>query len=132
MDHASITRYIADTFAGVEVVVASGNTFFFNDPQRKFPFATIVTNDQYDNVSNLNRPNVFRLNIGVSKQTFLALFGDESEHDFTALDQIMPHPVYGKMYWICVLNPSDATFQKLQPLIMEAYDLSVKRQIKLR
>ena len=32
-------------------------------------------------------------------------------HDFTALDRIMPHPVYGKMYWVCVLNPSDETFR---------------------
>jgi len=33
----------------------------------------------------------------------------------TALDQLMPHPVYGRMFWVCVLNPSDVTFQKVQP-----------------
>ena len=26
---------------------------------------------------------------------------------------VMPHPVYGKMYWVCVLNPSESTFQAL-------------------
>ena len=85
MDEASITRYIADTFAGVDVVVAScetgapevawGDTFFSYDPDRdlepkhRLPFATIVTKDygDFDRASNLNRPGVFRLNIGVSK-----------------------------------------------------------------
>lgn len=41
--------------------------------------------------------------------------GVASVYDFTALDQIMPHPVYGKMFWVCVLNPSAATFQSLHP-----------------
>ncbi len=34
MDEASITRYITGTFAGVDVVVASGASFFFYDPAR--------------------------------------------------------------------------------------------------
>src|SRR5437773_10251634 len=55
MDEASITHYIIDTFEGIQTVTADGNTFFFYDPDRKFPFATLVTNDAYDQVSNLNR-----------------------------------------------------------------------------
>ena len=53
-----------------------------------------------------------------------------SGYDFTALDQVMPHPVYGRMYWVCVLNPSDATFQKLRPLLTEAHDLAVRMHAK--
>jgi hypothetical protein len=139
MDGATIVQYITDTFAGVDVLVASrengapevawGDTFFYYDPdrnrvpERSFPFATIVTKDYpgFDSDSNLNRPGVFRLNVGVSKQTFQTLFGPEEAHDFAALDRIMPHPVYGKMYWVCVLNPSAETFQKVQPLLAEAY-----------
>ncbi len=45
----------------------------------------------------------------------------------------MPHPVYGKMYWICVLNPGDALFQQsVRPLLAEAYDLSVRKHAKAR
>ena len=52
-----------------------GDTFFIYDPERnlegsrRFPFATIVTKDyaEFDNASDLDRPGVFRLNIGVSK-----------------------------------------------------------------
>jgi Family of unknown function (DUF6194) len=40
----------------------------------------------------------------------------------------MPHPVYGQMFWIGVLNPTAATFEKVQPLMAEAYDSAVKRQ----
>src|SRR5215213_5050969 len=141
MDEAAIIQYITDTFDGVNVDTANGDSFFSCDSERKFPFATIVTKDnEYDSASNLNRPSVFRLNIGIGKATFRSLFGAPSTHpdadagdtgyDFTAIDQLMPHPVYGRMYWVCVLSPSAATFQTLQPLLAEAYDLMVGRHAK--
>ena len=142
MDEDSITQYIIDTFDGVDFVVASGDTFFFYDPDHKFPFATLITKDNdYDRFSNLDRPSIFRLNIGVSKSTYRSLFNTQSApagadadsgYDFTAIDQLMPHPVYGRMYWVCVLNPSATTFQAIQPLLAEAYDLSVQKQAKKR
>jgi Family of unknown function (DUF6194) len=142
MDRESITRYITETFEGVDVVVVAGDTFFFHDrldPSRRVPFATIVTRDQeHDRASNLDRPSVFRLNIGISKQTFRSFFGAESSsadggggaggrYDFAALDRLLPHPVFGGMNWVCVLNPSASTFQSLRPLLAEAYGLSVRR-----
>ena len=159
MDEASITRYIAETFEGVDVVVASretgapeiawGDSFFSYDPQRnlepqqRMPFATIVTKDygDFDRASNLNRPGVFRLNIGVGKETYRALFGPqpspagasgfvETGHDFAALDQLLPHPVYAPQSWVCVLNPSEATFQSVRPLLAEAHALAVRKYAK--
>jgi hypothetical protein len=147
MDETTIATYITDTLDGVDVVVASGDSFFFYDPRNgqppdhMFPFATLVTSDKHDPFSNLDRPSVFRLNIGVSKQTFLTLFGSqppppkeggvvEGGHDFTALDKIMPHPVYGRMYWVCVLNPGEATFQTVQALLAEAHELAARKHAK--
>ena len=132
MDEKRITDYIMNTFAGVETTTTLGYTFFFYGPDRMLPFVTIATADnEGDRVSDLDRPGVFRLNIGVSKQTFQALFGtgkvDVSAYDFTALDTIMPHPDYAPQSWICVLNPSDPTFQTLRPLLSEAYKRAVKR-----
>jgi len=75
MDQASITPYLIDTFADVQVETSDGSFFFFYGAERKFPFATLVTKDSYDSVSNLDRPGVYRLNIGISKSTFLSLFG---------------------------------------------------------
>jgi hypothetical protein len=39
----------------------------------------------------------------------------------------MPHPVYGRMYWACVLNPSDSTWERVHVWLAEAYDQSVQR-----
>jgi hypothetical protein len=150
MNEDEVSQYIT-ALAGVDVVVTSDNSFFFYNPDpavppdHRFPFVTLVTSDIYDSFSDLKRPSVFRLNIGVGKQTFRALFGtpvlpsDEagrpvenatgaSEYDFTALDRVMPHPVYGRQYWVCVLNPSAATWDtQVRPLLAEAYDTAVSK-----
>ena len=150
MNEAEISQYITKTCEGVDVVTDSGNSFFFYNPDKhvppdhRFPFVTLVTSDLYDQFSNLNRPSIFRLNIGIGKQTFRSLegssslpsdrdsaarsFENASGYDFTALDQVMPHPVYGRMYWVCVLNPSDETFEmNVRQCLSEAYDLAVSK-----
>lgn len=148
MDQEAIIHYVTVTFTGIEVVrptdgAGAGDTFFFYDPQhdldpkRRLPFATIVTKDygDFDHASQLNRPEVFRLNIGVSRDTFRALFGyapgeDDTKgtaYDFAALDRLMPHPVYTPQSWVCVLNPSPATFEAVKPLLAEAYAIVATR-----
>ena len=97
MDEAAVIHYITDTFAGVETTTAYDYTFFFYSSERKLPFATLAnTDNEYDHISNLNRPGIFRLNIGVSKETFQSLFGtskgDVSAYDYTSLDMLMPCP----------------------------------------
>ncbi|HEU5327230.1 MAG TPA: DUF6194 family protein [Thermomicrobiales bacterium] len=148
VDQDAIIQYITETFTGVEVQrptdgPGAGDTFFFYDPQRnidptrRLPFATIVTKDygDFDNTSNLNRPDVFRLNIGVSRATFQSLFGHPASaastqsggYDFAALDRLLPHPVYAPQAFVCVLNPSAATFDQIKPLLAEAYSLVAAR-----
>ncbi|MGJ7532169.1 MULTISPECIES: DUF6194 family protein [unclassified Variovorax] len=130
MTEDAITQHIIDMLAGGHFQIADDNTFFFHNSDNKFPFATLVTKDsEFDNASNLDRPGVFRLNIGVGKETFHALFGetDTTAIDYTALDRLMPHPVYGKMYWVSVINPSDRTFEMMKPLIAEAHSLVAAR-----
>lgn len=148
MDQDAIIHYITDTFTGIELLrptdgPGAGDTFIYYDPQhdldptRRMPFATIVTKDygDFDNTSKLNRPDVFRLNIGVSRDTFRALFGYApgedsttiSDYDFAALDRLMPHPVYAPQSFVCVLNPSPATFEAVKPLLAEAYSRAATR-----
>jgi hypothetical protein len=66
----------------------------------------------------------------VSRDTFRALLGyapgEEAPasvtYDFAALDTVMPHPVYAPQSWVCVLNPSPATFfEAVRPLLADAY-----------
>ena len=148
MDQDDIIHYVVETFAYVEVMrptdgPGAGDTFFYRSPQhdldptRELPFATIVTKDygEFDNTSNLDRPGVFRLNIGVTRDTFRAVVGyppDEfatrsADHDYAALDRLMPHPVYAPQSYVCVLNPSPATFEAVKPLLAEAYSRAAAR-----
>jgi hypothetical protein len=140
MDQDAIMQYITDTFDGLEVLMptdgpGAGDTFFYYDPERnidpskRLPFATIVTKNygEFDNLSKLDRADVFRLNISVSRDTFVTLFGHRptedptSGYDFAAIDRLMPHPVYASQSWVCVLNPGNETFETVKPLLMVAY-----------
>jgi hypothetical protein len=149
VDQEQIIEYIAETFSGVDVVrptdgPGAGDTFFIYDPERnlepkqQWPFATIVTKDygDFDNASNLNRPGVFRLNIGVPRQTFQTLFPsgarDAAPTDFAALDRLMPHPVYASQSWVCVLTPTAETFEAIKPLLAEAYAMAANRRAQCR
>lgn len=134
MDQDEVLTYLKKTFADVEFVGANGSFFIYHAPggtvpEKTFPFATLVTTDEYDQVSNLSRAGVFRLNIGVSRLTFKALFKDgEQTCDFTALDKLMPHPIYGMMNWICVLNPGEATWDTSKAYLAEAYGRAVAKE----
>jgi hypothetical protein len=135
MDETAIAKYIADTFEGVETIDHLGYTFFFYGSDRMLPFATIAhTGNEYERVSDLDRPGVFRLNVGVGRQTFQSLFGadrvDVGAYDFTVLDVLMPHPDYAPQHWVCVLNPSKSTFDTMRALLAEAYDLAVRRHAR--
>ncbi len=132
MNESLIENYIMTTFPEVETTTNFGYTFFFYKSERVQPFATLVAADnEYERISNLDRPGVFRLNIGVSRQTFQSLFGtakvDVSNYDFTALDIIMPHPDYAPQNFVCVLSPGEATLAQTQALLAEAYGIAVER-----
>jgi len=125
-DPEAIKRTILETWPETDVVEALGAAFFSLDGEKHWPnYATIVTTDEHDEgaPSNLARPGVFRLNIGVGRETFQRLVRGMVEPDFAAFEQILPHPVYAKQLWISILNPSDATFRDVvMPLLTEAHD----------
>jgi len=131
-----ITSHITDMFENVETTVNLGYTFFFYRDDHMHAFATIAsTGNEYEKISNIDRPDVYRLNIGLSRETFQAMFGkgkiDTSTYDFTALDTIMPHPDYSSQHFICVLSPSEATFNKqIKSMLAEAYDAARQRYEK--
>lgn len=120
-----------------------GDLFFFYDPEgdlpadRRFPFATIVTRDYhgFDTASNLSRPGVFRLNIAVGRTKFQDLVGyspaahadHQGNFDYTAFDQLLPHPAYASQAWVCILNPSEATSPQVRSLLTEAHTRAVNR-----
>jgi hypothetical protein len=121
----------------VNVVEAWGETSFFYNPAnllaRGTYFATIKDKDgKGDSGSCLDRNGVWRLNLGVSAKTFSDLFGAkpvrpakgkviEGPWNFTEVDTLTPHPVYGWMGWVAILNPGITSWQRCQSLIEDAH-----------
>src|ERR687890_1003689 len=122
-DPESIHRYIIETFPGVDVVAIEGATFYSLDAEKHFPnFATIVTTDDFDEGSPSNlmaRPDVFRLNIGVSRETFERLVSSAGEPQYDELDRFLPHPVYARQHWLSILNPTGQTFESVVKPLLE-------------
>ena len=123
-DPQTIVRYILETYPETDVIESMNAWFFSLDAEKHWPnFATIVTTDEHDDASDLSRPGVFRLNIGVDKATFRRVAGADPDPDYTALDRLLPHPVYARQHWISILNPSPSTFTEVVvPLLAEAHD----------
>ncbi|GAA3115008.1 hypothetical protein JOF29_003791 [Kribbella aluminosa] len=129
-------------YDGVRVLEAQDDLFYLYDPagdlppERQQPFATIVTGDHYEKVSNLDEPGAWRLNLGLTKATYGELLGPvpterdadwvlDSGHDYTARDTLMPHPFYGSQYWVAIVNPTG--LDQLLPLIEEAYRFAARK-----
>lgn len=80
---------------------------------------------------HFNRPGVYRLSFRRSAKIFASPFGARPMRpgkggavagpwNFTALNVLMPHPVYGWMGWIAVLNPTTETFERMMPFLNRA------------
>lgn len=133
------TEYLSDTV----LVESWGEKGIFYNPDHALKRGVYVLtmkekDGANDKASNLSREGIFRVNMGLRKQTFSELFGSiparpaagevvRMEYDFTLLDTILPHPVYAWMGWISILNPSEDTFEKLKPLIDESYAFAMEK-----
>jgi len=83
MKHSDLETFVA-ALPNVQRVDNFGYSFFFVGDDHRLPFVTIANSDnEYDNVSNLNREGVFRVNIGVSKDTFQKLVGQVDSDGWT-------------------------------------------------
>jgi hypothetical protein len=108
------------------VVATIESAAFFSLDEKHWPnFATVVWTDEHDmgTPSNLARPGVYRVNVGVDRATFEELVGSMTEPDYAAFDRFVPHPVYAKQRWISILNPSHSTVREvLMPLIAAGHE----------
>jgi hypothetical protein len=152
MTQDDVIEFVTSDLEGTVVVVASedngdpevawGDTFFFYDPdgitvpERRLPYATIVTNDYpgFDEASNLNRTGVYRVNAWVGRDTFdqQTSSKDASAIDYAVLDKVLPHPVYGQQSWVSVLNPGPNTANTVKDLLAEAHERARTRYEKQR
>jgi hypothetical protein len=115
----------------VVVATIDSATFFSLDEKHWPNFATVVWTDEHDEgtPSNLARPGVYRVNVGVDRETFQRLVGSLTDPDYAAFDRFVPHPVYAKQRWIGILNPSHETVHEtLMPLIAVGHDRLAARR----
>jgi hypothetical protein len=138
-----LTKFILNRYDGLMPQATWGETSFFYNPDSKFArgtyFATIKEKDgDNDKASQLDREGVWRLNFGTVTKSFGGLFGPKparpakggviaGEYDFTKLDVLTPHPIYGWMGWVCILNPSQKSIDLILPLIDEYFQITKKR-----
>lgn len=131
-----VTQLQADEQSGAPRS-AWGDRFFFVGSDRRRPFATIVEHDTpgFDESSDLDRPGIFRLNIQAGRDEFQRRFGyppaefanRRAQLDFTRLDEILPHPVYGIQGWACILNPTTRRLADVELLLAHAHRRTVDR-----
>lgn len=133
----SIIDHLLDRFEGTRVVEAWGERSIFYNPGLMLPrgvyFATVKEKDgENDKASDLDRAGVFRFNVGTSKPLFLERFGPppsrpgkggvvDGPWNFTARDTLTPHPVYGWMSWVAILNPSTENFADMSEIMEAAF-----------
>lgn len=118
--------------------VSWGDAFFYYAPDGEIPrnvqpFGTIISRNQSgDEGSGLDSPGRWRVNVHVDRSTFRELTGEEPRrlgrtHDHAATDTVMPHPVYGALGWICVVNPGARTRETVVRLLREAHGAARSR-----
>ena len=129
MNQAEVEAFVA----GLENVQREENfgySFFFVGDDHRLSFVTIANSDNdYDKVSNLNREGVFRVNIGVSRETFKKLIAEPGATpvDYSVLNVFLPHPEYSRQNYICILNPSGENVEATKKLIVEAHSIAAVR-----
>lgn len=112
--------------------ISWGDVFFYYAPDgivpRSQPFTTIVTKDYPDDKgSRLDGPEAFRLNIFAGTAEFRRWLGrgpkDQLAHDVdpSTPDVLLPHPVYGTMGWLAVVNPGPRTDEPVRELLQTAH-----------
>nr|WP_199156743.1 DUF6194 family protein [Pedobacter sp. ASV2] len=124
-----IEKYLREKLNNVQEEQSFGYHLFFYGTDHRLPFVSTAGSDnEYDNVSKLDREDVFRVNIGVSKESFAKLFPESGiECDFTTLNTFLPHPHYAAQNFICILNPAGENLIQTLQFIDEAHLLAKKR-----
>ena len=107
-------------------------------PQHVQPYGTIVTKDYPDDTaSDLDASDRWRVNVHVDRATFRRLTGEEPRtlaqpRDYAAADVFFPHPVYGSLGWVSVVNPGEQTTDAVLHLLHDAHDAARARAERRR
>lgn len=124
--------------------IAWGDFFFYyapdgQVPRNQQPYGTIVTKDYPDDVASaLDGEGRWRVNVHVGRITFHELLGvgpkeatvDPGAYDFSVTDVLLPHPVYGALGWIAVVDPGERTGETVLGLLRDAHAAARARAVR--
>jgi len=133
-----ISAYLIEEFDDLVAINAWGERSFFYNPNSLLPrgvyFCTLKEKDgDNDKASNLDREGIYRFNFGLPSNTFIEIYGGKPKRpekgktiagnwNFTETNKLVPHPVYGWMGWVAILNPTHKVFAELKPHIPLSYE----------
>ncbi len=132
-DLDEVLQLIRDAYPDAVVAQIDSAAFYSLDEKHWPNFATVVWTDEHDEgaPSNLAREGVYRVNVGVDRETFQRLVGSMTDPDYAAFDRFVPHPVYARQRWISIVNPSHETIRiTLMPLIAAGHDRLVAQRAR--
>lgn len=137
MNSSELEFWIFQNYKGLIVTKAYREKSFFYNPDKSLPrgiyFATIKESDgPNDRASKLDREGIYRFSIGVGKKQYQEMFGNipkrpskgnivKLDFDFSRLNEMMPHPIYAWMGWICINNPTSENLERLKFLLDISY-----------
>ncbi|QOR70724.1 hypothetical protein IM660_19495 [Ruania alkalisoli] len=105
--------------------LAWGDLFFYYAPDGVLPpgqpFATVIVKDYPDEPPSGLGAGVFRVNVDAGRR------GQEPPADPSVRDQVMPHPAYARLGWVCVAQPGPASSAELEALLREAHAAARRR-----
>ncbi|MBY6060149.1 DUF6194 family protein [Microbacterium esteraromaticum] len=110
-----------------------GDAFFYFAPtgvmpERTQPYATITTKDYPDDTAFEVGRDRFRVNIHVGRDRVTEL--SDADVQPTGSDAFLPHPLYGAMGWVCVVNPGERTAGQVLDLLRDAHDAARARMLR--
>ena len=147
MKLAALIPHLTKLYPGLVEKCVWGETSLFYNPSgllKRGAYCITFKEKDGDNDSSsaLNREEVdYRMNFKISKPTFLSQFDEPAlperpakgkiialksgrVYDPTVLDTLIPHPVYGWMSWVSIINPSKESIARIMEagLLDESYE----------
>lgn len=137
MNSSELELWILQNYEGLLVTNAYRERSFFYNPDKSLLkgiyFATIKESDgPNDRASKLDREGIYRLSIGIGKRQYKEMFGEIPKRpakgnivsldlDFSILNEVVPHPIYAWMGWVCILNPELEKIDSIKNLLDISY-----------
>ena len=112
--------------------ISWGDVFFYVAPDGRVPagqpFATVTTKSYPDEPdAGLDRPGSFRVNIAEGRPRSSGVAGVDGEAGPGTPDKVLPHPTYGELGWVAVVDPGERTRVRVLALLQAAHAAALAR-----